>query len=110
MSGYSQMSGYSTMSSLDGGLSREDRQHSADGAGWGRLSGVNTPGGYHTPSRCCSEAQTPHGFDADRAAVLREGSAAATGGEPGAWWTDSCGFLYSEQLICWRASLLSMKA
>jgi hypothetical protein len=83
MSGYSQMSGYSAMSSLDGGLSREERQHSADGAGWGRLSGVNTPGGYHTPSRCCSEAQTPHGFDADRAAVLREGSAAASGGEPG---------------------------
>jgi hypothetical protein len=76
------MSGYSTMSSLDGGLSRDDRQHSADGAGWGRLSGVNTPGGYHS-SRCCSEAQTPHGFDADRAAALREGSAAAAGGAPG---------------------------
>jgi hypothetical protein len=78
------MSGYSTMSSLDGGgLSRDDRQHSADGGGWGRLSGVNTPAGYHS-SHCCSEAQTPHGFDAaDRAAVLRQGGAAAAGGEQG---------------------------
>ncbi|WIA36477.1 hypothetical protein OEZ86_007777 [Tetradesmus obliquus] len=78
------MSGYSTMSSLDGGLSRDERQHSADGGGWGRLSGVNTPHGYHS-SRCCSETQTPHGFDADRAAALRgAGTTAAGSGDPGA--------------------------
>ncbi|KAF6255509.1 hypothetical protein COO60DRAFT_1534606 [Scenedesmus sp. NREL 46B-D3] len=75
--------GYSALSSLDGGFSRDERQHSADGAGWGRLSGVNTPAGYHS-SRCCSEAQTPRGADAGRAAALREGSAAAAGGEAGA--------------------------
>lgn len=98
MSNASALSGMSSGSLLlDGGVSREERQQSGDGGGWGRLSGVGTPGGYNS----CSEAPTPHSFDADRAlsaSLLREGAAAA-GGDVG-----EAGDKTGKKSLAWRQS------